>query len=112
MSEKTQDLIEDADDARLTKTKLLHKVSQRTNVDMATVRAVYAALVDEIIETVRSGRSVMLTGFGRFYRLHKRGHAVQFMKSGSGAVPDYDVLKFSASLTLNRSLTRSSETDE
>lgn len=102
----------DREDGRLTKTKFLHRVSHRTHVDIATVRAVYGALIDEIIETVRSGGSVMLTGFGRFYRLHKHGHAVQFTKSGSGRVPDYDVLKFSASLTLNRSLTASDDHGE
>ena len=94
------------DDARMTKTKLIQAVSKRTGIDSATVRAVYAAIVDEIITTTRSGRSVMLTGFGRFYRLHKAGHTVQFTKSG--AVPGYDVLKFSASSTLNRSLTSES----
>ena len=88
------------EDGRLTKTKLLHRVSHRTHVDIATVRAVYGALIDEIIETVR------------FYMLHKHGHAVQFTKSGSGRVPDYDVLKFSASLTLNRSLTASDDHGE
>ena len=93
------------DDTRMTKTKLIQAVSKRTGIDSATVRAVYAAIVDEIITTTRSGRSVMLTGFGRFYRLHKAGHTVQFTKSGTGAVPGYDVLKFSASSTLNRSLT-------
>lgn len=101
------------DDTRMTKTKLIRAVSKRTGIDAATVRAVYAAIVDEIITTTRSGRSVMLTGFGRFYRLHKAGHTVQFTKSGTGAVPGYDVLKFSASSTLNQSLTsESSEADD
>ena len=75
------------DDTRMTKTKLIQAVSKRTGIDASTVRAVYAAIVDEIITTTRSGRSVMLTGFGRFYRLHKAGHTVQFTKSGMGAVP-------------------------
>lgn len=101
------------DDTRMTKTKLIQAVSKRTGIDASTVRAVYAAIVDEIITTTRSGRSVMLTGFGRFYRLHKAGHTVQFTKSGTGAVPGYDVLKFSASSTLNRSLTsESNESDD
>ena len=96
---------EAVDHDRMTKTKLIQAVSKRTGIDSATVRAVYAAIVDEIITTTRSGRSVMLTGFGRFYRLHKAGHTVHFTKSGTGVVPGYDVLKFSASSTLNRSLT-------
>lgn len=101
------------DTTRMTKTKLIQAVSKRTGIDVATVRAVYTAIVDEIITTTRSGRSVMLTGFGRFYRLHKAGHTVQFTKSGTGAVPGYDVLKFSASSTLNRSLTsESNESDD
>ena len=100
------------DDTRMTKTKLMRAVSKRTGIDIATVRAVYAAIVDEIITTTRSGRSVMLTGFGRFYRLHKAGHTVQFTKSGTGEVPGYDVLKFSASSTLNRSLTTSDSDDD
>ena len=100
------------DDTRVTKTKLIQAVSKRTGIDAATVRAVYTAIVDEIITTTRSGRSVMLTGLGRFYRLHKAGHTVQFTKSGTGAVPGYDVLKFSASSTLNRSLTASDSDDD
>ena len=103
----------EADDHdRMTKTKLIQAVSKHTGIDSATVRAVYAAIIDEIITTVRSGRSVMLTGFGRFYRLHKAGHTVQFTKSGTGAVPGYDVLKFSASPTLNRSLTHGDRSED
>lgn len=97
---------------RMTKTKLMWAVSKRTGIDIATVRAVYTALVDEIITTTRSDRSVMLTGFGRFYRLHKAGHTVQFTKSGAGVVPGYDVLKFSASSTLNRSLTHGDRSED
>lgn len=103
---------EAVDHDRMTKTKLIQAVSKRTGIDIATVRAVYTALVDEIITTTRSGRSVMLTGFGRFYRLHKAGHTVQFTKSGTGVVPGYDVLKFSASSTLNRSLTTLDSDDD
>lgn len=99
---------------RMTKTELMHAVSRKTGVDLPTVRAVYTAIVEEIVSTVRDGGVVMLTGFGRFYRLHKAGHAVQFMKSGTGRVKGYDVLKFSASSTLNRSLTddEDDESDE
>lgn len=100
------------DHDRMTKTKLMRAVSKRTGIDIATVRAVYTALVDEIITTTRSGRSVMLTGFGRFYHLHKAGHTVQFTKSGTGVVPGYDVLKFSASSTLNRSLTHGDRSED
>lgn len=103
---------EAVDHDRMTKTKLIQTVSKRTGIDIATVRAVYTALVDEIITTTRSGRSVMLTGFGRFYRLHKAGHTVQFTKSGTGVVPGYDVLKFSASSTLNRSLTHGDRSED
>lgn len=103
---------ETVDHDRMTKTKLMRAVSKRTGIDSATVRAVYAAIVDEIITTTRSGRSVMLTGFGRFYRLHKAGHTVQFTKSGTGAVPGYDVLKFSASSALNRSLTHGDRSED
>ena len=103
---------EAVDHDRMTKTKLMRAVSKRTGIDIATVRAVYTALVDEIITTTRSGRSVMLTGFGRFYRLHKAGHAVQFTKSGTGEVAGYDVLKFSASSTLNRSLTHGDRSED
>lgn len=103
---------EAVDHDRMTKTKLMRAVSKRTGIDIATVRAVYTALVDEIITTTRSGRSVMLTGFGRFYRLHKAGHTVQFTKSGTGVVPGYNVLKFSASSTLNRSLTHGDRSED
>lgn len=99
-------------DDRMTKTELVRTVSQKTGVDTPTVRAVYTAIVEEIISVVRRGGTVMLTGFGRFYRLRKAGHAVQFIKSGKSRIKGYDVLKFSASSTLNRSLSASHDDNE
>lgn|SRR5699024_2117074 len=58
------------------------------------VSKIYDAMIDELLDVVSSGGSLMLTGFGRFYCLEHKGHKVRF---GKDSVPNYPVLKFSAS---------------
>lgn len=61
----------------------------------------YEALLVEVVGLVRQGTQVNLSGFGRFYPLVHKGHHAQFGASGKGRLPDYQVLKFSASRTLS-----------
>lgn len=58
------------------------------------VGKIYDVMIDELLDVVSSGGTLMLTGFGRFYCLEHKGHKVRF---GKESVPNYPVLKFSAS---------------
>lgn len=86
---------------RVSKRKLLSRVARRSGVSLAIANSVYAGLMGELIDTVSNGDTVVLNGFGRFYRQSHRGHKVRF---GKADIDDYFVLKFSASKNLNRQL--------
>jgi nucleoid DNA-binding protein len=85
------------------------RIVEVVNDDRRKVVAdVYEALIDELLEVVSSGGSVVLTGFGRFYRQDHKGHKVRFGKS---AVSSYPVLKFSASRSVRPRIEPSDGTD-
>ena len=53
------------------------------------------------------GNRLTLRGFGKFYPQDHKGHRVRFADGspdGSGVIPDYTVLKFSATRDVNRRL--------
>lgn len=84
-------------DKTVSKRELVRLVADRAGVTIAVTGLVYDALLAEIIDQVRARSQVNLTGFGRFYpQLHK-GHQAQFGAAGQGKLPDYKVMKFSAS---------------
>lgn len=94
-------------DTRMTKKEFLAAVSKRAGVTGKVTQDVYAAMVDELLDTVSGGRDLLLTGFGRFYARTHAGHSVQFAAGANGelaVIDDYRVLKFSASREVNRSL--------
>lgn len=86
---------------RVSKRDFISRVSIRTGLSIRLVSEVYEAILDELRDLVRDRRTVVLTGFGRFYLQEHKGHKVRFGKS---AVKDYAVLKFSASRSMNRAL--------
>lgn len=86
---------------RVSKREFISRVAARSGHSIKTVSGIYEALFDELIDSVSSDESVVLTGVGRFYRQDHKGHKVRFGKS---AVDDYSVLKFSASRSANRRL--------
>lgn len=91
---------------RVSKRDFISRVSTRTGLPIRLVSTVYEGLLDELRDLVRSRRTVVLTGFGRFYLQEHKGHKVRFGKS---AVKDYSVLKFSASRSMNRELDQQRE---
>lgn len=94
-------------ETRVTKKEFLTAVARRTGMPAKAVNEVYAAMTEELLDTVSSGRDLLLTGFGRFYARTHAGHSVQFAggKNGEPAVIEpYKVLKFSASREVNRGL--------
>lgn len=87
--------------ARVSKRVFLARVADRADAPMKVVRAVYAAIFEEILEAVAADEIVVLTGIGRFYRQDHKGHKVRF---GREYIDDYSVLKFSASRSTKRTL--------
>ncbi|MER6367196.1 HU family DNA-binding protein [Streptomyces mirabilis] len=86
---------------RVSKREFISRVATRSGLPARTVSKVYESLLGELTGAVSCGETVVLTGFGRFYRQDHKGHKVRF---GRSDVDDYVVLKFSASSTFNRRL--------
>lgn len=95
---------EKEDQKRISKREFLAQVSGNSEIPLKTVTKVYEAIQDELLDTMRRGEALMLTGFGKFYRQEHKGHRVQFAEEGAKAIDDYFVLKFSATRTVNKSL--------
>lgn len=91
------------DTDRITKTAYISRVARRAGLPVRVVAEVYKHAIDELLDIAVNGETLLLTGFGSFYTQSHKGHPVQFSK-GTGKIPDYLVLKFSASPGLNRSL--------
>lgn len=105
----------DREPDRMCKRVFLSRVAKRSGVKLVTVKAVYSAMVDELLDVVRRGDSLMLTSFGKFYPQPHHGHRVQFAKDRKGdpkVIEDYMVLKFSATRDVNRSLSESAAVRE
>lgn len=92
------------DQNRVSKREFLAQVSATSDIPLRTVNLVYDAILDELLETMRRGDALMLTGFGKFYPQSHAGHRVQFADGGGKAIDDYFVLKFSATRNVNKSL--------
>ncbi|WP_326742896.1 HU family DNA-binding protein [Streptomyces sp. NBC_01768] len=86
---------------RVSKRRFISRVATRSALPVRVVNNVYESLLGELTGAVSCGETVVLTGFGRFYRQAHKGHKVRFGKSD---VDDYVVLKFSASSSFNRRL--------
>lgn len=94
--------------ARVNRTVLVARVSQRLGTEPEVVAGVLNAFLEEITEIVSEGGSLVLHGFGKFYRQDRKGHAVHFGKDHIG---DYPVLKFSASRSVNKEISTRLEDD-
>lgn len=89
---------------RVSKREFLGRVSDRSEIPARTVRRVYDTIIAELMDTMRRGDQLMLTGFGKFYPQAHKGHRVQFADNGFDAIDDYFVLKFSATRNVNKAL--------
>ena len=94
------------DAERVLKKEFLDAVAKRAGVSTTITTRVYEAFVAELLDVARSGKRVLLTGFGKFYPQIHAGHRVQFAKDKGGAkeIGPYPVLKFSAGREVSRSL--------
>lgn len=98
--------LEESDDhgattVRVGKREIISRTAGRSGLPIQVVTSVYTALVEALVAAVADDETVILPGFGRFYRQDHKGHQVRF---GQTAIDDYPVLKFSASRGLNRTL--------
>jgi DNA-binding protein HU-beta len=90
---------------RVPKRDFLSQVAERSHIPVKTVTRVYDTILEELMEIATRGDQLMLTGFGKFYPQAHKGHQVQFAgKEGAEEIPDYHVLKFSATRTVNKAL--------
>lgn len=87
--------------SRISKREFISRVAERSGCSVEIVSDVYEGILEELTAAASRGDTVVLTGFGRFYRQDHKGHKVRF---GKQSVDDYSVLKFSASRSLNRRL--------
>jgi len=89
---------------RVSKREFLARVSATTGIPLKTINVVYEEMREELLETMRRNEALMLTGFGKFYPQSHKGHRVQFAKDGDKEIEDYQVLKFSSTSAVNKSL--------
>jgi len=109
MSADREDL--DPEVGRVNKREFVRLIARRAGVSVHVAQAVYDATIEEIIETVGKGNRLTLTGFGKFYPSVHKGHKVFFAEGGAegggegkSVVPDYALLKFSATRAANQAV--------
>lgn len=96
--------VDGTDQNRVSKKKFISAVAKRSGYPVRVVTLVYDAAIAELLDVVKRGDQLMLTGFGRFYGQKHKGHRVQFADDGQKRIDDYSVLKFSATRDVNRQL--------
>lgn len=93
---------------KMNKDEFLQNVAKRSDVEMDSVNRVYDAIINEIKDTVCSGRKLSLTRFGTFSLREHKGHPVQYdfskfekpsenPDSEAKSISDYVVFKFDVS---------------
>jgi len=92
------------DAQRINKREFIRKMAQEADLPINITSAAYEAFIKTLLEHVRAGTRVNLTGFGHFYWQRHKGHRVQFAGNKTGMVDDYTVLKFSATRESNEFL--------
>ena len=81
---------------KVNKSQFLQSVSKSTGYPVKDLKAVFAAMEDEMVTVLLNGDELSLTGLGVFSLKSHKGHPVQFEAKGK-KVKDYAVLKFTPS---------------
>ena len=90
------------------KRALVRMIAARAGVPQDVAERVYAATLQTVLDETRAGRRVNFSGFGMFHGSVHRGHPTGF---GAERMPDYTVLKFSATRRANEYLGSDDVTD-
>lgn len=90
--------------------EIVERAAKKCKMSPTEVMDIALAIEDSIKEVALEGRTVCLTGFGKFYLQRHKGHPVQFAKD-SVQVVDYLVYKFSASNVWNAVLRQADTTE-
>lgn len=113
MSTTTEPRETKAPEPRISRTEFIQRAARRAKIPVHTMQIAYDAMTDEIIDLVKNKNRVTLTGFGRFYQQPHKGHLAQTNPGEKGGstkrVPDYVVLKFSATRDANKRLAMTPE---
>lgn len=89
-------------DTKVCKKQFLSEVTREAGMSLEDVSRAYDAILSVVERHVAKDERVSLTGFGTFYLQRHKGHPVQF--EDNAVIPDYVVLKFSASDVVNKRL--------
>lgn len=88
---------------KINKDEFIARAAERCDVSVSNLNRAYDAFVETAAEVAKDGKTLALTGFGKFYVQRHKGHPVQF-GDRAGEVDPYVVYKFSASNVFNNEL--------
>lgn len=88
---------------KVNREEIIALAATRAGMSCADVTIAMNAIEDVIKCMAMEGKTVSLTGFGKFYLQRHKGHPVRFVESDEPVV-DYLVYKFSASNVWNAAL--------
>lgn len=90
---------------RMNKRAFIDTLAEKNGLSVEQVERAYELIIGGIVDVVCDGYRLNLMGFGSYYKQKHKGQPVQFHTTAK-RMPDYEVFKFRASNTLNRSLRR------
>lgn len=77
------------------KTDLVQKIHEKTGLSNSDIYLVVNTLLDEIVETVKSGEPVLITGFGKFeLSIRSERNGINPMTRERIIVPETKSIKF------------------
>lgn len=103
MAKNDEKIIASEKKIKITEIELLSAVADKLGVSISDVSDIWNGIKQQIISECSDGKTIMITGFGSFCIKRHKGHPIQF-DSGTSAVSDYPVFKFSTSDILGKRL--------
>lgn len=84
---------------RISKREFIREVAQTAHLPINVTERFYESFIATLLNHVRAGDEVLLTGFGKFYWQRHDGHTVKF--GGTRKIEPYPVMRFSSARDLN-----------
>ena len=103
MAKNDEKIVTSEKKIKITEIELLSVVADKLDVPRSDVADIWNNIKQQIIDECSDGKTIMITGFGSFCIKRHKGHPIRF-DSGTQAVSDYPVFKFSTSDILGRRL--------